>query len=69
MHISEEAAYCLWKHLKSFHYQAIERKTADFGKPCSDCKYWSDCRGNWISKVGNTKPLDLEFSVVHREPQ
>lgn len=63
----EEAIYCLWKHLKSFHGQAMENTIADFGEPCSDCKHWTRCRGDWLSKVGDIKPRDLEFSVVHQE--
>lgn len=69
LNIPEKSMYCLWNHLESFHRQAMDRKIADFGEPCSDCKYWLDCGGDWISKVGNTKPSDLEFSVVRWEPR
>lgn len=51
MNIPEKSMYCLWNHLESFHRQAMDRKIADFGEPCSDCKYWLDCGGDWYMRT------------------
>lgn len=61
-----ESIFCLWKHFKSFYEQSTGNKIADFGSPCSDCKYWESCKGDWLSKVGKLKPIELDFNVVHR---
>lgn len=59
----EETLWCLWKHFKSFLEQSIEEKTADFGKPCSDCKLWDGCKGNWRNKIGESKPSEITINV------
>ena len=59
----EETLWCLWKHFKSFLEQSIEEKTADFGKPCSDCKLWDSCKGDWQSKIGKSKPSGITINV------
>ena len=58
----EETLWCLWKHFKSFLEQSIEEKTADFGKPCSDCKLWDSCKGNWLGKIGKSKPSEITIN-------
>ena len=66
--MNDEARFCLWKHFKAFYEQCTENKKADFGEPCSDCKLWHSCKGNWISKIGETKPDDIKITVG-REPE
>lgn len=61
--VQEETLWCLWKHFKSFLEQSIEEKTADFGKPCSDCKLWDSCKGDWASKIGKSKPSGITINV------
>lgn len=61
--VQEETLWCLWKHFKSFLEQSIEEKTADFGKPCSDCKLWDGCKGEWASKIGKSKPSGITINV------
>jgi hypothetical protein len=59
----EETLWCLWKHFKSFLEQSIEEKTADFGKPCSDCKLWDSCKGDWRNEIGESKPGEITINV------
>lgn len=61
MRDTTDSNYCLWKHLKAFYEQCRNEKTADFGEPCSDCRLWENCKGDWIKKIGKTKPKDIEI--------
>ncbi len=67
MRDTTDSNYCLWKHLKAFYEQCRNEKTADFGEPCSDCRLWENCKGDWIKKIGKTKPKDIEINVVLTE--
>lgn len=63
MYITNEAVYCLWRHMRAFYKQSTEKKIADFGEPCSDCKQWETCKGNWLDKIGKTKPKEISISM------
>ena len=42
-----------------------EKETADFGKPCSKCELWKDCKGDWIPKIGSiAKNMNKKISMV-----
>lgn len=51
---------CMAQHLKIFHEQSKEERTADFGEPCKTCCYAKECDFNWLSVM---KPL-LNLSEV-----
>lgn len=63
MNEANEVDYCLWKHFKAFYEQSVGNKIADFGEPCSDCKIWEKCKGNWIDKIGKAKPKEISINV------
>lgn len=58
-----EVHWCLWKHFKAFYEQCRDKRKADFGEPCSDCKFWDSCKGDWISKIGKSRPADIGINV------
>ncbi len=59
-----EEVYCLWQHFKAFYEQCQSEQTADFGAPCSDCKLWDGCKGNWLGKIGKSKPEDIKINMA-----
>lgn len=59
----EEAVYCAMKHFASFYQQAMVEKKADFGEPCINCKLYAGCNCEWLSKVSEIIPDDIEINV------
>ncbi|MBU7320310.1 hypothetical protein [Paenibacillus oleatilyticus] len=76
--------HCISKHLFSFYEDAKNKETADFGKPCIDCKFALDktCSLDWfptfqrlsiLTGVGFSMRKDrLEpvsiMDIAHRNP-
>lgn len=60
---NEITKHCVAKHIKAFYDQAREGRTADFGEPCNYCKYWHNCRGDWLSHLKQVMTDDVKINV------
>ncbi|MCH5279715.1 MAG: hypothetical protein J1E60_08010 [Christensenellaceae bacterium] len=47
--MDQKAIDCAVQHIKTFHRQFCDGKPADFGEPCSKCKYVKECNFDWLS--------------------
>ncbi len=54
MHKDVETAICAAQHIKAYFRQCTDKEIADFGEPCADCKYATECKFDWFAKM---KPL------------
>lgn len=66
---TEKAIICLLNHFDEFRRQASENKTADFGKPCSKCELWKDCKGDWIPKIGRIRENGQKVNCWKTSPR
>lgn len=64
--IEEKTAYCASRHLLTFHNQAVKEKGADFGEPCTDCRYWDDCQGDFLRTLSDLM-VDDKFKIAMQE--
>lgn len=49
--VSKESLYCMAKHFTAFLEQYCNDEVAHFGKPCTDCKMYAECKGKWMERI------------------
>lgn len=63
MEVEKVSLICMLNHLESLRQQSIAEEKANFGKPCSTCELWNDCKGDWFSKIKG--PLDITGKFIN----
>lgn len=64
----QKAADCMAQHIKTFRGQFLREEKADFGAPCSECRYNHQCNYEWLKIM---QPIlensSVEISMVLTE--
>lgn len=63
--LTEKELYCAAKHLKAYFDQCCDEEIADWGKPCTYCPQFNDCKFAHIDHV-LSKISDLTGVPIHR---
>lgn len=69
--MTEKELFCLGWHFVSFYAYSVEEKVPNFGMPCSNCKFYTECWANWDDtreslkrETGITVPIMNNSKVV-----
>ncbi len=54
LRVHSRTAECAARHIEAFFNQYINKRVADTGEPCANCRHWEICKADWLT---NLKPL------------